>query len=600
MKGYWKNKQISTSELVKEILQAIKKGEVIDIYEKLLKAGTLSSSELRRPIFAYMVYQLMINNVDFLSVGKIGIYLSFINLLTKEAKYMDDCSLKVDLKEEFAFRNLLHAIAALWMYQRQQGKQGILKKADIYRVLDGEKISGESDEETLRRFKNKGVTEVHFLSHSYFGEKDRNLHFHHQSFAEILLAEYYLKVFIKYALDKEQSMEEARPKLLLGEPTRQTVEFFKEMLELLKQSAASECTTEVLEKRKLLFPLFASIATVKNNKFYSTHIDYTWFRDCELGENQTQYPQESLKKWCIGQKEIERIVALARSIIDSETSYVLARVDVKKSLYNKDVLAFQKTKLNESPPDIDRWLALLVGNVLHNDQSTRTFFNGTLENCHHLFDLIRNWHYFDQTPSPNWGRWLFQGIDLRQSQGTISLEYHSLAGLDFSFSKLYQLDLSDSDLAECVFNHVIFSNVSLNDCHILDTSFHNIKILGFFNISDIRVAWGVCLPRQCAERIGYHSDEHYEGMQIIGAKVLVGKDIGLIWDEFIRPLFGLLSFGLKKNLFSIDEIKSWYKFDKLEDEYRFHKELGQLAEKLGVNYQLNLPTFQVDQIPEIG
>ncbi len=65
----------------KEIVKSIKTGKKIDIYEKLYKTKTLSRTELRRPIFSYMIYQLIINNVDFITIGKIGVYLSFINLL---------------------------------------------------------------------------------------------------------------------------------------------------------------------------------------------------------------------------------------------------------------------------------------------------------------------------------------------------------------------------------------------------------------------------------------------------------------------------------------------------------------------------------------
>ena len=116
----------------KDIVDSIKTGGKIDIYKKLYEAKTLSRTELRRPIFSYMIYQLIINNVDFATIGKIGVYLSFINLLTKDAKYIDDKTHSINQEEEIRYRNILHAISALWMYERQQGKQGILNKADIY------------------------------------------------------------------------------------------------------------------------------------------------------------------------------------------------------------------------------------------------------------------------------------------------------------------------------------------------------------------------------------------------------------------------------------------------------------------------------------
>ena len=174
---------LKTTGFVAEIVAVVKAGEEIDIHAKLLENGTLSPSELRRPIFAYMILQLIKDEVDFAAIGKIGIYLSFINHLTKEAKYKGDKELKKNLAKEFEFRNILHATAALWMYKRQQGEQQELTKANICRVLDGEDKK-EKDSEILMRYKT--VEEVKFLSHSYLGKNDNVLYFQHQSFAEIL------------------------------------------------------------------------------------------------------------------------------------------------------------------------------------------------------------------------------------------------------------------------------------------------------------------------------------------------------------------------------------------------------------------------------
>lgn len=205
--------------LIKSILDGILNNKPIDIYKELLKEKSLSESELQRPIFAYMIYQLIIKNIDFLRMGQIGIYLSFINFLSRDAKYINDKSIKIDLIKEFEFRNLLHATSALWQFERHRGKQGFLNKADICRVLDGEN-KGESDSEILNKYKD--VSDVQFLSHSYFGENDNTLHFQHQSFAEILLAEYYLKVFIRYAFDEDSNIYNCREKLLLGNPSTST------------------------------------------------------------------------------------------------------------------------------------------------------------------------------------------------------------------------------------------------------------------------------------------------------------------------------------------------------------------------------------------
>jgi len=374
------------------------------MYQELLEQKTLSRTELRRPIFAYMIYQLILNKIDFLAIGKIGVYLSFINLLTKEAKHIDDRNHTVNHKDEIYYRNILHSISALWMYERQQGKQGILKKADICRVLDGAKTQ-ESDKEILTRYKEEGVTEIEFLSHSYFGEEDNNLHFQHQSFAEILLAEYYLKVFIKYAIDKQPNVEMARSRLILGEPTEQTVEFFKELLHLLKDTVSDEPTDEVLEKRKLLYPLMATLASDRHNRLYCERIDSKWFEDVEIDNGSSTIHPDLLKNWAIKPKELEQIIELAREIIDSKTMLLLAKTESRTALFDKELTVFQNAQVSDSPTDMDKWLALVVGNLLHDDKpEERDFFNGRLESPENLFEMIRGWNYSMNSSAPEWAR----------------------------------------------------------------------------------------------------------------------------------------------------------------------------------------------------
>ncbi|MCD7977081.1 MAG: NACHT domain-containing protein [Tannerellaceae bacterium] len=306
-------------DFVDQIYKDIQSQKKTDIYQQLLENGTLQVSELRRPIFAYMIYQLILNNIDFLSVGKIGIYLSFLNLLTKEAKHINDPHYKISLQEEFEFRNLLHATAALWMYERHNGNQGSLKKADLCRLLDGESKydKNKSDKEILQDYANKGATDIQFLSHSYFGENNNTLHFQHQSFAEILLAEYYLKIFIKFALDENPDVDEARARLSLGKPTEQTIMFLKSLLQLLRETAIPDPTPEVIEKRKLLFPFLSSIAISKNNFLFSPAMHYDWYRNCHFTPSSTEYPRETLENWYMDQEKINKILDLSKKIIES-------------------------------------------------------------------------------------------------------------------------------------------------------------------------------------------------------------------------------------------------------------------------------------------
>ena len=437
---------------VSDIFNAIAANSVYDVYTALIENNSLGVSEMRRPIFAYMIYQLIIKNIDFLKVGRIGVYLSFLNLLTKEAKHIKDPNYQVNLKDEFKFRNILHAIAALWMYESRKGKQGELKKASLIRVMKEDNIH-DNDSEVINRYKDEIAIE--FLSHSYFGEDSDTMHFQHQSFAEMLLAEYYLKIFIKCALDEDAKSEYARCKLHLGKPTEQTILFFIELLQLLKSTCVLTGDGNddvVLEKRKLLFPLFASMATNEHNTLFSNHIFYNWYKKCKFETNQTEYPQEALINWCFGAEELEKVVSLSAQIINSEKEYILSGSKSEKSLYNNELTLLEESNVLAATNLIDKWLALVVGEHLYTDVSDKEkpkLFNTDYKiNFRYLFDLINSVTYQE---SGKWFLKLFKGIDMSNNESTYFIR-NNLSGFDFSFSKFFNVEF---DL--CRFGNTDFS-----------------------------------------------------------------------------------------------------------------------------------------------
>lgn len=492
--------ELTDTTLIKNILNDIVSKRKVDIYKELLNEKTLSTSELQRPIFAYMIYQLIIKNVDFLKVGQIGIYLSFINLLSKDAKYINDKNLDIDLLKEFEFRNLLNTTAALWQFERHRNNQGFLNKADICRVLDGEN-KGDSDKDILIRYKD--VSDVQFLSHSYFGENNNTLHFQHQSFAEILLAEYYLKVFICYAFDINPDIYKCREKLLLGIPTLQTKIFFKDLLNLLKETISDTCSDEVLEKRKLLFPLLASLSIQKSNTLFCQELYYKWFETVIIRENEAEYPIQLLENWCLNQKNIDRIIQLSADIINSKDSYILTKAESRINLFEKEVILIRNKSISDLTSDLDKKFALLVGNILCNDFSNieePILFNKKHKiDCNILVEMLNsedrfNWDYFD----------LFLGIDTSNNEqlsiqissslfeinlsycnfshtyfisslGDVNFSYATFMNVDF-YVDIASIDFTNSKLIECGFFGTVF-DVDFSRCSKLN----NIVFSGVYN-----------------------------------------------------------------------------------------------------------------------
>jgi hypothetical protein len=570
LKNNHKIDEIKSVGFAKKIIESISNDYELDIYEELLNSGTLSHSELRRPIFAYMIYQLIINNVDFLSVGKIGIYLSFLNLLTKEAKHIHDANYKVNLKEEFEFRNILHATSSLWMYQRHKGMQGVLKKADICRTVEG-KTNNEDDFEIIERIKGQGLAEIQFLSHSYFGEENNVLHFQHQSFAEILLAEYYLKVFIKYAFDKNNDIEDARIKLTLGEPTEQTVLFLKEMLNLLKETSSSNKTLEIIEKRRLLFPLMASLATQKNNRLFTNEIFYNWYNLYNIEDNQTEYPKEALENWCIDENKLNLITNLSANIINSKNNYLLTKSESKTSLFDNEVIELVHRNAQSLPMNIDKWLSLVVGNGLYNNlnrRSNKNTYKIKLFNTDYkidssiLFDMIRNWNFAFNDSCPIWAKNLFRGLDMRNNQKITQLSHYNLDGIDFSYSYLKSINSWSGNWCRTKMNYCTFNDVSFISCLFFEMEMIKIKkIINSFEMGNCQIGSNFTL----FESFNFSSLKEEINPEYENEHVTFINDFfathEFLDNAILNSIKGILIYGLQNSLFKIDDILKGFVFD---------------------------------------
>jgi predicted RNA-binding protein with RPS1 domain len=623
LKSNKKFNQVNLSGYLDPIIESIRNGKNEDVYASLLKNETLSSSELRRPIFAYMVAELILNNIDFSDVGKIGVYLSFLNLLTKEAKYINDPGHKVDLVEHYEARNILHTVAALWNYKRRFGGQGFLKKADICRAIEGID-NRESDDIIVERFKGKGVNEIQFLSHSYFGENDNLIHFQHQSFAEILLAEYYLKVFIKHALDPDSKVEEARLRLIIGDPTSQTVSFFEELLKLLKETISNGENAEkkVIEKRQLVAPLLASLATTKFNRHLSSsYINYTWFTKVKgaIETNTTKLPEELLQQWPINSECIEKIVALCKEIMGSKPNYSSLKGDNRPSLFDNETFVTQ-VKFSQITPDIDKWLALLVGNRLFNSIDKKQFFNEKFDDYQTHQGMIKNWCYYSNVPSPIWGRTLFMGMNFQANKDYIDFSRCNLAQLDFSYSYLKYISFDEAKLTSCKFHSTTLENVDFSWADLRNSSFKNITIVNFgVQLALSTIEQGVFMPYKLCD-LYFRQAHYYKGpnrAKSYGIFTNFGYDYSMISsqstdvEELYETVSEFMIYAVLQGKAKIPTLSKWFYFVNKHDQNRFYTLLkeeittrqrskARSIKNAKVQPKLSLPISQLKQsrIPE--
>lgn len=567
---------VENIDFVSALYEDINNSKISDIFSMLIENKTLGASELRRPIFAYMIYQLIINNIDFLKIGKIGIYLSFINLLTKDAKHIKDPNYSIKLEEEFQFRNVLHAISALWMYERHRGKQGALKKADVCRVLDA-KNDNENDQDILLRYKERGVVEINFLSHSYFGEENNILHFQHQSFAEILLAEYYLKIFIKYALDDETNIDEIRSKLILGVPTEQTINFFVELISLLKSTTLPDnyegnISKDIIEKRKLIFPLLASLSNRNNNTLFCHSIFYSWYQKfCNFTDNQTDYPISALENWAINNSLIEKIILLCSNILNSNNNFILSKAVSKSCLFDSELMLVQNEKLHNILPNIDRWLALLLGNNLHNEMLSNNIrlFNRDLKiNYQNLLDMLRCESYAnaDSCVSLSWKHNLFKGVDFSKNKTRIKL-YNILNNINFSHSHFSNIDFSGCLLGNVNFSNCYFDNVDFSHCYFWGVNFNNIQFINRYKFNEIVVS-DVLIPT-----LSFMNEEQANDNIKIIINTITGKSVLYTIEEKLRSLIFLIKplylYKSKENDYKLANLKQNISFENQDMETLF-------------------------------
>lgn len=550
-----------------EVINQAQNGIEANTHKKLFQNDTLSLDELRRPIFSYMVYQLIINNIDFTDIGKIGVYLSFINLLSRDAKHIDDNECRIELNEEVKYRNILHSIAALWTFERQFGQQGVLKKADICRVLDGKK-NNNTDNEIIEKYRKNGVTEIQFLSHSYFGEQDNLLHFQHQSFAEILSAEYYLKVLLKYSLDEDGDIEGARRKLNLGLPTDQTIQFFKELLKLLRETVAEDVTEKTLEKRKLLLPLFMSLSQKENNTLFSKDLFYDWYK-------RNKNDQELIINWALTSEKLDKLVNFLSEVIDDDNTLLVSSSRSLSCLFDNEVTSIPSPLSNDIPINIDKWLTLIAGNVLFTNENEQKFFNSTLSKPTNLLEMLRSWRYIKNVSAPQWATGYFQGLNLKGvgekvqrsfwnsiSQPEHDLSLLNLSNFDFSYSEFDEVSFRYSQLDGAKFNNCIFNDCIFDDASMMLCDFNNITINGFLSLSGACFIPALFIPKKLVTCLSNHRFLMFQGASTIN---LAGVEKFLSFKHILKErvfeiIIDLSIPCIKQGKISIDDVKSFFKF----------------------------------------
>ncbi|MBK1812150.1 trypsin-like peptidase domain-containing protein [Clostridium sp. YIM B02505] len=339
-----------------DLIDAIKSDE--NIYKKF--SEILNEDELKRPIMAYMLFKLLEQDYQIQKDSKLEVFLSFINMLTKDAKHINDRD-KLNSTQEYiqhlSYRNLLYVTAVMWMQDRHKNGAGFLKLDDLKRVV--------GDESTL----------IQFMSHSYLRNDNDMYYFNHQSFAEIILAEYYVRVFI-WACMEGKSVCDTMALLNIGNPTPQTMMFCNGLMKLFIGSTDkldNYNETELKRIRKSIFPPIASLGVEKFNGrlsddkatssklyMYSEKIDKL-FKVNELN-GYIDIPDEILNNWPISVGDFEKIIDMCIEIINYDENILFFKPELVETLFGSVYKIGRRTQ--EFNIDISRWIAVLVLGVI--------------------------------------------------------------------------------------------------------------------------------------------------------------------------------------------------------------------------------------------
>ena len=140
-----------------------------------------------------------------------------------------------------------------------------------------------------------------------------------------------------------------------------------------------------------------------------------------LSNNSSIIPNYLLEDWAIDEQKLEKIVQFSSEIINSKTTVLIAKTNTRNALFDNELTVIQNKFVSNFPTDIDKWLALVLGNLIKTDISNQIFFNQSL-NVENIFEMIKGWNYSNDEPAPSWACGYFKGIKMSQDI-TINMQH---------------------------------------------------------------------------------------------------------------------------------------------------------------------------------
>lgn len=452
----------------------------INLYNEL--STHFKNYELERPIYAFLIYQLIKSKKDVTKMKIEDLYFEFINQLTTRANYLNEAK----PSDEYLNRYILHVIAALRSLKIFYGNRLVNLEKDFDLLYNKRKYP-------LLLDKSQNIV---FKSLAYLSSKSDELGFHHDSIAEFLTAEYFFKIFLYNAFENND-IGKLREEIQLGNPTPETMDFLNVIIQQIIFSINGRAE-EKLQARINLFPLLCSMSLKSKvgshkdesdkyeiiTKTYSKKINADWYQKYLNNKSISREEIEHIcnqPDWPITEEILNRIILLSKEIINSEDSFMLQR----EFKFEEKRINFSKKIYNESV-DIDKWIALFVGKNIA-EKLNLDFYDEKLSS--NVAKMMRNWSEYDGKCSPSWA-WqakLFTRMKLigtfdtpiKLSNIIFASEHNSdyyYKSVEFSDSTFHFVDFSYARLDGVKFTNCKFDSVNFFRASICKTDFSDIQI----------------------------------------------------------------------------------------------------------------------------
>lgn len=194
--------------------------------------------------------------------------------------------------------------------------------------------------------------------------------------------------------------------------------------------------------------------------------------------------------------------------------------------------------------------------------------------------MMKNHNSTYSIAAPNWAKEHLIGTLFHNSGfGKFNCSHINYSGIDFSYSEFEGLNMRYSDFFSCNFSYCKFKNVDISNSNLREAIFNNLRDCQGLQVLMCQLEQYVVIPHKLTNLLRYDGNIAYGELVNFGSdKTYLSDEAHFVAPELKNTLYGLLKVVLDKKLTTKKEIKSWFLFDESSDNLRanFYKFIDNL------------------------